>query len=96
MSSEALRLFKQLNLQLEQEGRFQPREKGLSLIESAAEVRGGRREARSWGGGWVCAPRGALGLCSAALRKLLMCLEGVVLSQGGFLSGSFDFLLFLP
>lgn len=50
MSSEALRLFKQLNLQLEQEGRFQPREKGLSLIESAAEVRrgsgGGVRGAR--------------------------------------------------
>lgn len=40
MSSEALWLFKQLNLHLEQEGRFQPREKGLSLIECAAEVRG--------------------------------------------------------
>lgn len=40
MSSEALWLFKQLNLHLELEGRFQPREKGLSLIEGAAEVRG--------------------------------------------------------
>lgn len=40
MSSEALWLFKQLNLHLELEGRFQPREKGLSLIERAAEVRG--------------------------------------------------------
>ncbi|KAM9027312.1 cyclin-G2 isoform 3-T3 [Ara ararauna] len=39
MSSEALWLFKQLNLHLEQEGRFQPREKGLSLIECAAEVK---------------------------------------------------------
>lgn len=38
MSSEALWLFKQLNLHLELEGRFQPREKGLSLIEGAAEV----------------------------------------------------------
>ncbi|KAL2304619.1 hypothetical protein Nmel_006570 [Mimus melanotis] len=37
MSSEALWLFKQLNLHLELEGRFQPREKGLSLIESTAE-----------------------------------------------------------
>ncbi|OPJ89852.1 cyclin-G2 isoform A [Patagioenas fasciata monilis] len=37
MSSEALWLFKQLNLHLELEGRFQPREKGLSLIERAAE-----------------------------------------------------------
>ncbi|NWH37191.1 CCNG2 protein, partial [Chloropsis hardwickii] len=37
MSSEALWLFKQLNLHLELEGRFQPREKGLSLIEGAAE-----------------------------------------------------------
>lgn len=58
MSSEALWLFKQLNLHLEQEGRFQPREKGLSLIECAAEVRrsgawvgvaGGRDEAASSG-----------------------------------------------
>lgn len=48
MSSEALWLFKQLNLHLEQEGRFQPREKGLSLIECAAEVRGGPG---SWAGG---------------------------------------------
>ncbi|XP_061210694.1 cyclin-G2 isoform X3 [Neopsephotus bourkii] len=39
MSSEALWLFKQLNLHLEQEGRFRPREKGLSLIECAAEVK---------------------------------------------------------
>ncbi|KAJ7411875.1 Cyclin-G2 [Pitangus sulphuratus] len=37
MGSEALWLFKQLNLHLELEGRFQPREKGLSLIEAAAE-----------------------------------------------------------
>ncbi|NXY73812.1 CCNG2 protein, partial [Glareola pratincola] len=37
MSSEAIWLFKQLNLHLDQEGRFQPREKGLSLIECAAE-----------------------------------------------------------
>ncbi|XP_031463359.1 cyclin-G2 isoform X1 [Phasianus colchicus] len=37
MGSEALRLFRQLNLHLELEGRFQPRERGLSLIECAAE-----------------------------------------------------------
>lgn len=42
MGSEALRLFRQLNLHLELEGRFQPRERGLSLIECAAEVRGRR------------------------------------------------------
>lgn len=48
MSSEALWLFKQLNLHLEQEGRFQPREKGLSLIEGAAEVRGDGE--LGWGG----------------------------------------------
>jgi len=47
MSSEALRLFKQLNLQLEREGRFQPRDKGLSLIECAAEVSGPARWGRS-------------------------------------------------
>lgn len=46
MSSEALWLFKQLNLHLDLEGRFQPREKGLSLIEGAAEVGEG-------GGGWL-------------------------------------------
>lgn len=60
MSSEALRLFKQLNLQLEQEGRFQPREKGLSLIESAAEVRGGPGGGPELGRGLgLCSPRGS-------------------------------------
>ncbi|XP_073196552.1 cyclin-G2 isoform X3 [Lepidochelys kempii] len=37
MSNEAFWLFKQLNLHLEQELKFQPREKGLSLIERTAE-----------------------------------------------------------
>lgn len=32
-------LFKQLKLHLEQEWKYQPREKGLSLIECTAEVR---------------------------------------------------------
>lgn len=43
LSNEAFWLFKQLNLHLEQEWKFQPREKGLSLIERTAEVR--RKEA---------------------------------------------------
>lgn len=54
MSSEALWLFKQLNLHLELEGRFQPREKGLSLIEGAAEVRGA---AGGWAGLGACGGR---------------------------------------
>lgn len=51
MSSEALWLFKQLNLHLELEGRFQPREKGLSLIEGAAEVGEGVAEVGEGVGG---------------------------------------------
>lgn len=43
MSNEAFWLFKQLNLHLEQELKFQPREKGLSLIERTVEVRSRRR-----------------------------------------------------
>ena len=35
---EGLQLFGLLNLYLEQEQRFQPREKGLSLIEATSEV----------------------------------------------------------
>ncbi|XP_069482437.1 cyclin-G2 isoform X2 [Ambystoma mexicanum] len=36
-TNETFRLLKQLNLHLEQEWRFQPREKGLTLIESTSE-----------------------------------------------------------
>ncbi|MEE6460287.1 hypothetical protein FKM82_000909 [Ascaphus truei] len=36
-SNEAYRLLRQLNVQLEQEWKYQPREKGLILIESTAE-----------------------------------------------------------
>lgn len=35
---EGVQLFGLLNLYLEQEQRFQPREKGLSLIEATSEV----------------------------------------------------------
>lgn len=39
-SNEAFKLLKQLNVHLEQEYKYQPKEKGLILIESTAEVRG--------------------------------------------------------
>eukprot|EP00079_Xenopus_tropicalis_P034990 XP_017948761.1 PREDICTED: cyclin-G2 isoform X5 [Xenopus tropicalis] len=38
-SNEAFKLLKQLNLHLELESKYQPREKGLILIESTAEVK---------------------------------------------------------
>lgn len=40
---EGVQLFGLLNLYLEQEERFQPREKGLSLIEATSEVRSQER-----------------------------------------------------
>lgn len=53
--NEGVQLFGLLNLYLEQEQRFQPREKGLSLIEATSEVSFQKRQLvqaadKSWRG----------------------------------------------